>query len=33
MKNTEIQAGIRRVFAREAPDALDGILSDCENAK
>mgnify|MGYP002542489664 CR=1 FL=1 len=33
MKNADIQAGIRRVFAREAPDALDGILSDCDHAK
>ena len=29
----EIEANLRRTFGREAPDALPGILSDCEKQK
>ncbi len=33
MTNHEIEANLRRTFGREAPDALPGILSDCEKQK
>lgn len=33
MTNHEIEGRIRRAFGHEAPDALPGILSDCEKRK